>query len=94
MEFEKIKAWLDEIVDIVRRERDVECFSNNISLCNAYKYYTQFYQGIDIVADVMGLDLYESQRDDEKYRYEYSFTYKGVYFTQIEEERLERYVRG
>lgn len=94
MEFEKIKAWLDEIVDIVRREIDVECFSNNISLCNAYKYYTQFYQGIDIVADVMGLDLYESQRDDEKYRYEYSFTYKGVYFTQIEEERLERYVRG
>lgn len=89
-----MKAWLDEIVDIVRRERDVECFSNNISLCNVCKYYTQFYQGIDIVADVMGLDLHESQRDDEKYRYEYSFTYKGVYFTQIEEERLERYVRG
>lgn len=45
--------------------------------------------GIGYMADLLGLELKEKERQDCMHRWEYSFVYGGTRFYQIERERLE-----
>lgn len=90
MEYEKIKEWLDEHIKHLNNARRINDFNNQISANVTYDNVLIF-KGIDIVADVMGLNLKESIHEDLTLQYEYSFTYNGITFVQYSQKRLEKY---
>ena len=56
-----------------------------------------FYKGLDIVADIMGLELKEKFVQDElpnQSYYRYSFVYDGVEFVTYSEERMSRFAKS
>lgn len=92
MEYTEIKEWLDKLVANVKEANSLCEFNEQIFTCHQTRQ-VHLFTGIDIVADVMGLELKEVGRCDEQYRYKYFFMYKGIKFMQIEEERLASFVQ-
>lgn len=87
MEYEKIKDWLDKLVDNHKELKSLEDYNNQICLA-AVAYFIQIYSGIQMIADVMGFVLNEEERECTGYPYEYSFYYRGIKFLQINKEKL------
>lgn len=74
----EIKDWLDGIVKAMDQCKSAEWLNSSV---NAYVYRSvvMINRGIDIIADVMGLQLKESISVDTD-RATYSFEYKGIEF--------------
>ena len=85
MKYEKIKEWLDKLVDNNVEAKQLEEFNNQISTIFADDYI-HIYKGIQIIADVMGIELKERKRECKVFPYEYFFEYRGIEFVQIRKE--------
>lgn len=86
MEYENIKEWMDRQVDRTREQTASKDFNNRIR--TSADGNVMFYEGIDIVADIMGIPLAEEIREDARFRYRYSFLYREIEFLQYEKQRL------
>ena len=91
MEYEKIKEWLDALVENNLEYKRIHAFNSDIETCMAVREYIQLYQNIEMVADCMGLPLKETKHRSGP-GYSYSFVYRDIEFVEYSEERLERYV--
>lgn len=87
MEFEKVKQWLDDLVDTYKRMNELSTYNEVISTC-IYRESIQLFRCIDIVADIMGIKLEEKYTADREYPFEYSFEYRGCKFNQLSQSRL------
>jgi hypothetical protein len=91
MEYEVVKKWLDEKVDIFLEATKRDNLTSNICIRVSIDNKISV-EGINIIADVMGLKL-----DEEPYVYEgetfyfYTFVYRGVVFSECMVKRLDGY---
>lgn len=85
MEYTDVKEWLDWHADSLKWRNRMEQFGNHICTVPAGDYI-QLYEGIEIVADIMGLDLIEDRKNEGYYRY--YFLYQNVKFMQLSKERI------
>lgn len=83
MEYQEIKDWLDRIIFIQAAAVSCEDFNSSIQaiISQTNKKRIQLYIGIEIVADVMGIQLDSRERTDGMT--EYFFTYSGFKFFQL-----------
>jgi len=79
MKFTDIKKWVDAQANIKKAEKDCSCFCKQISTCRTDS--VQLYNGIEIVADVLCIDLDEEVFNDGHIKL--SFMYDGIEFIQI-----------
>lgn len=86
MEYEKVKQWLDDVVDMAEHSKSLEEFNTSICTTNLIRNI-QMYKGIDIVSDVMNIKLTAEPRkyDDESEYIRSSFVYRSVEFFQLNE---------
>lgn len=89
MEYEKVKEWLDKLIKNLKEAQENEHFNNQIIAIGPGEKI-QIFRGIEIIADVMGVELKET-RICSIYPFEYSFVYGGVEFHQLSGERLGKY---
>lgn len=94
MEYEKMKEWLDRLVANAKEALELSSFGNDVIVTTVHSRNIQIFQGIEIIADTMGIQLEEKERGDDEYPYKYGFQYQGVCIFQITEERLERFARA
>lgn len=90
MEYYEVKEWLDSIVDVIRKQHQLETLTNSIRTHYVDdSYYLSI--GIDIVSDIMRLPLFSENREgkDEVYPYHYWIEYRGIKFIQFNEKPLE-----
>lgn len=88
MEYEKIKAWLDALIENMEQAQCLRDFNNQLRTINTKERHIQLFKGIEIAADVMGIPLNEKKVELEYGRYRYSFVYNNTTFTQLTDERL------
>lgn len=81
MEYEKIKEWLDTVVEDFERTNKHAYFNDQINTCHS-RDAVHMGSGIEIVADVMGLKLCRVNDPFEGFSHESYFTYKNVRFFQ------------
>lgn len=92
MEYTDVKEWLDNIVKIHKMASFDHVFSDFIRASFVIDNVL-VYDGIEILADMMGLELSERKVEPaDELKYEYSFVYDGVTFVSYRVERLERFV--
>lgn len=92
MEFTDIKEFMDFHVESYKNTRGTNEFNNQIKLCLPYSLGgIHIYFGIDVIADMLGLDICEIVTDDFDYPFRYEIEYEGVTFFQIEGKRLKAY---
>lgn len=92
MEFTSVKKFVDFHVENYKKIFGTSDYNSQIMLCDVYKPYgIQVYNGIDILAGVLELDISEVKTDSAEYPYEYKFAYEDVQFFQIKKERLAGY---
>lgn len=99
MEYEKVKQWLDALIENMEQTQSLRDFNNQLKTCTESRRYIQLFKGIEIAADVMGLPLMEEEvAKTTTYanypRYRYSFVYNNTTFSQIEKERLRHVKEG
>ena len=86
MDFENIKAWLDDIVDTIEHLNNLRALGTSIigmALVDSYLIH----DGIGVVADVMGIPLEEKELKPPSYfKKEYHFYYRGIKFYDFTEE--------
>ena len=90
MEYEAVKEWLDQLVANRNELHNLQFFNNKIEVCGVHDSI-QIYQGIEILADAMGVKL-NMQRNHEEvypYPYRYYFNYCGYEIVQVCVEPLE-----
>lgn len=89
MEYEVVKKWLDELVKANREANKENVLTSSIRAVAAVDTSVLVFSGIDIVADVMGLELKEEPiTGDSDFRYSYTFKYDGMRFVQYSSRRL------
>ena len=89
MEYEVVKKWLDELVKANREANKENVLTSSIRAVAAVDTSVLVFSGIDIVADVMGLELKEEPiTGDSGFRYLYTFRYDGMRFAQYSSRRL------
>ena len=81
MEYLEIKDYLDRLIRIQDEAQSCEDLNANIKAIMITGPAIQMYKGIEIIADVMGLQLDSKKRGDGDM--EYFFIYSGVEFFQI-----------
>lgn len=88
MEYEVVKKWLDEKVDIFLEATKRDYLTSNISIRVSIDDKISV-EGINIIADVMGLKLEEEPcaYDGKKFCF-YTFVYRGVVFSECMSKRL------
>ena len=92
MEYEVVKQWLDELVKANREANKENVLTSSIRAVAAVDTSVLVFSGIDIVADVMGLELQEELiTHDSDFRYSYTFKYDGMRFVQYSSRRLTGY---
>ena len=91
MEYEEIKEWLDKLVINLKEAQELEYFNEQINTC-VMNRQVQIYKGIDIIADVMGIELNIEEDMGCVYPFSYSFMHDGVIFFQLAEERFGKHV--
>ena len=92
MEYEVVKKWLDELVKANRDANKENALTSSIRAVAAVDTTVMVFSGIDIVADVMGLELKEEPiTGDSDFRYLYTFRYDGMRFVQYSRRRLTGY---
>lgn len=85
MEKEKIKEWLDAVVDIDRKRRGLASPGSGIQLCWS-REGTQLHTGIEKIAEAMGLELQHRVEEDREYPHIYKTVYRGVEFVQVSDK--------
>lgn len=91
MEFTDLKEWMDFQAKFYKDAKMSSSFNSQISVCNMYGGGVQMYRGIEIIADMLGLEMKEEVYEDPEYPYTYIVFYDDVPFYQLEEERLGKY---
>lgn len=93
MEYEKIKEWLDLLVEDLKRDKEHADFNSQIFCSRGYDNNIPIC-GIGKIADIMKLSLNEEKEHGSEFgfNYRYSFEYAGVTFVGYECERLEKHV--
>ena len=86
-----IRDWMDAVVESRQRENQLKRFGNQILLLDVSETVHVDSQ-IGEMASAAGSVLKEEFRGDHECPYKYSFTYRGMKFFQISEERLEGYM--
>jgi hypothetical protein len=91
MEYEVVKKWLDEKIDIFLEATKKNYLTTNVSLRVSIDDKISV-EGINIIADVMGLKLEEELvvYEGETF-YFYTFVYRGVVFSECVSKRLKGY---
>lgn len=89
MEKCEIKAWLDEIIETIKKQNQLRDLNENIASIPASDDAYLISKGIEIVADAMGLELVYEYKEDCEFMHRYTFEYKGVFFIQLEKNKLE-----
>lgn len=80
MDFENIKAWLDDIVDTIERLNGLMTLNTSIIGASHVDSYL-ISKGIDVVADVMGIPVEEKELENPSYfTKERRFCYRGIEF--------------
>lgn len=82
MEYEKIKEWLDLVSEDFRRTNEHARFNSQIRTCHE-RDDVHLYSGIEIIAEVMGLELRRRDLPYEEYSHESYFIYNDVKFFQM-----------
>lgn len=89
MEYEVVKKWLDELVKANREANRENAITSSIRAVASVDTSVLVFDGIDIVADVMGLKLEEELITCEfGFRYSYTFRYDEMRFVQYSSRRL------
>ena len=83
-----IREWLDSIVDSLEQQKSLREFNSGISICIPCDSCL-VREGIEIISDLIGLRLFHEEIKDGRWKYRYSFTYRGVNFYQYEENPLK-----
>lgn len=92
MEYAQVKEYLDEIVRDYKNAIRPRYLTNQIRSVVSIDNDILVYEGLEIAADIMGLEIQEKERNlSNGLRYEYSFVYDGVKFVSCEKERMERF---
>lgn len=82
MGYQEIKDYLDGLIHARDEARSKEAFNSNIrAILVTFRKDIQMFEGIEIVANVMGLQLDSEQRKDGET--EFSFVYAGTKFFQL-----------
>ena len=79
MEYTEFKEWLDKLISINKEVKSLERFSSSIRAI-MYEPCILLYEGIEIIADVMGLELKKKVREKSV---RLSFEYSGTEFCQF-----------
>lgn len=89
MDYITTKEWLNRQLELKQEGEDSRELNSSVAVYSEDSDILMS-KGIELVADIMGLDLVEEVKPgtDYNYPYWYSFVYGGVKFVQIEKERL------
>lgn len=86
MEYADVKAWMDSLVENFNEREQLCELNNSISTFKPDNHV--FVNGIDVLADIMGIPLKEKYLgEDFSYPYTYSFEYRGLIFTKSFDEK-------
>ena len=101
---ELMQAWLDERIEAVKQIAEIKKstawplvwgklvdgeYENEIDLCTwEPKLQLHIYEGIEHIANILGIPLKCKDNRGMDYDYEYSFVYKGVKVFEISKEAL------
>ncbi len=92
MEYVEVKEYLDGIVKDYRNVIKPRCLTNHIRAAVSIDKNILMHEGLETVADIMGLELEEEERNvSSGLVYQYSFIYDGVKFVGYEKDRLARF---
>lgn len=80
MEYQDVKDWLDRLIFVRAAEKSYEKLNSSIQAILVTRPEIHIYKGIEIIADVMGVELDSEEKDGNTW---YSFVYAGVRFFQI-----------
>ena len=92
MEYAQVKEFLDMCVrDYCLATRD-HSLTNHIRLSVAIESEILVNEGMEIIADIMGLEIREEKMPEESvFKYGYTFVYDGIKFVTYEKERMARF---
>lgn len=82
-EQEKLIKWIDKIVKAYKTFDTTQDYTDDIQLCSPFTTGVHVFQGIEKMANALGVDTVEGKRDDKNYPTDISFVYQGVKFFQI-----------
>ena len=93
---ELMQAWLDERIEAVKQIAEIKKSMDDYPLVwgrlidGKYepKLHLHIYEGIEHIADVLGITLKCEDNRGMDYDYEYSFAYKGVRVFEISKEAI------
>ncbi len=88
MEFADVKDWLDALIEDLKNRKAHIIFNNQIRTVSPMEKI-QIYEGINVVADMIGAELGCLSEYSDEYPYYYWFYYRGVKFFEIESVPLE-----
>lgn len=88
MGYWEVKNWLDAIVETIQKQKQLVHLNSSIVTHEPHDYYF-LSKGIEIIADVMGLNLDYEVDESSKFPHKYGILYRGIVFQQYEEEPLE-----
>ena len=92
MEYEVVKKWLDGLVEANRAANKENALTSSIRAVASVDTSVLVFEGIDTVADVMGLELQEEiLNNDMGVWFSYTFKYDGMRFVQYSGTRLQGY---
>ena len=95
MEYAEVKEYLDGIVKDYRNVIRPRCLTNHIRAVVSIDKDVLMHEGLEIVADIMGLEIEEEKRNlSSGLVYQYSFLYDGVKFVGYEKARLQRFIKA
>lgn len=85
------RDWANALISHMKHRRALDKLNSQIETVTTPDYI-QVYAGIEILADVLGCELLERERDDEYT--EYYFFYQEVKFLKLSRDKLGRYANG
>lgn len=94
MDYESVKERLDRLVNLSKEALSISDFNSIFKTCldSCFSSGIHVFSGIREIAEIMGLELKEVNRDTDEishdFPWKYSFEYGGVVFFQLEKERL------
>lgn len=87
MEFTDAREWLDALVDNLEQRKNLTYFNNQIRTTGGTGDI-QIYTGIDILADLLGIELEEEIFKGMEYPYCCYFFYRNIKIFQLSRERM------
>lgn len=81
MEYQEVKEYLDNLIQVREEAKSCECLNSSIQAIMISYPEIHMYSGIEIVADTMGIRLDSKKLRDGTMKY--FFTYSGTEFFQL-----------